>query len=79
MPMTDANSLFSEPLGLWTILAFIIIGWLLSSMPKPISAPARVALGSPRLVALDPGEATEASRLLGSVAADVMAELKGWQ
>jgi hypothetical protein len=77
--MTDANPLSAEPLGLFTILALIILGFLLQSMPKPAAVRATIALGSPRLVALDPGEAASASRLLGSVAADAMAELERWQ
>lgn len=77
--MTDANSLFSEPLSLLTILALIILSFMLKSMPKPAPARATIALGSPRLVALDPDEAASASRLLGSVAADAMAELERWQ
>jgi hypothetical protein len=77
--MTDANSLFSEPVSLFTILAFILLGWLLRAMPKPTPAQATIALGSPRLVALDPEEAVAARRLLGSIAAEAMAELESWQ
>jgi hypothetical protein len=77
--MTDANSLFSEPMSLLTILAWIIIGFMLRTLPRPVRVPARIALGSPRLVALDPEEAASASRLLGSVAVDAMAELERWQ
>jgi di/tricarboxylate transporter len=77
--MTDANSLFSQPVSLFTILAFIVLGWLLRAMPKPTPAPATIALGSPRLVALSPEEAAAARRLFGSVAADLMAELEHWQ
>lgn len=77
--MTDANSLFSEPMSLLAVLAWIIIGFMLRTLPRPVPVPARIALGSPRLVALDPGEAALASRLLGSVAADCMAELERWR
>ena len=77
--MTDANPLFAEPLGLFTFVALIILGFLLQSMPKPAAVRVTIALGSPRLVALDPGEAASASRLLGSVAADCMAEFGRWQ
>ena len=77
--MTDANSLFSEPMSLLTILAWIILSFMLKSMPKPAPARATIALGRPRLVALDAEEAASASRLLGCVAADAMADLERWQ
>lgn len=77
--MTDVNPLFSEPVSLFTILAWIILGMLLQSMPKPAPVRATIALGSPRLVALDPAETASATRLLGSVAAEAMAEFECWQ
>lgn len=76
--MTDANPLSAGPLDLFTILVLVILGFLLLSMPKPAAVRATIALGTPRLVALGPGEAVSASRLLGSVAADAMAEIERW-
>ncbi|HEY5487497.1 MAG TPA: hypothetical protein VIK06_07610 [Candidatus Limnocylindrales bacterium] len=77
--MTDANPLFSEPLGLLWFLALYLLSIVLRALPKASPVRATIALGPPRLVALGPGEAASASRLLGSVAADAMAELGGWQ
>ena len=70
------STFFDEPFGFWSIVLLAIIGWLLKAMPKPAQARPTIALGSPRLVALDPAEAASASRLLGSVAAEVLAD---WQ
>jgi hypothetical protein len=77
--MTNATALFTEPVGLFTILAVIVLGWLLRTMPKPAPVRARISLGCPILVALDPTEMASATRLLGSVAAEAMADLERWQ
>ena len=74
--MTEAlaGTFFDEPFGFWSIALLAIIGWLVGSMPKPALARPTIALASPRLVALDSAEAADASRLLGSVAAEVLAD-----
>ena len=77
--MTEANPLFAGPQDLFMILFLIILGCVLLSMPKPAAVRATIALGTPRLVALGPGDAVSASRLLGSVAADALAEIERWQ
>jgi HEAT repeat protein len=77
--MTDANIFFSEPLGLFWVLALWLLALFLGPAQKASLARATIALGTPRLVALDPDEAASASRLLGRVAADAMAELEHWQ
>ena len=77
--MNDANPLFAGPQDLFMILFVIVLGCVLLSMPKPATVRATIALGTPRLVALGPGEAVSASRLLGSVAADALAEIERWR
>ncbi len=76
--MTDANPLFSEPLGLIWFIAIWLLARMARSRPAPIAGRATIALGPPRLVPLDPDEEVAASRLLASIAADAMAESEGW-
>ena len=70
------STFLDEPFGFWSIVLLAIIGWLLKAMPKAALARPTITLGSPRLVALDPAESASASRLLGSVAAEVLTD---WQ
>jgi hypothetical protein len=85
--MTDADSLFSEPMGLFTIIGLILLlfSGALEQMIREVlasaapSRPPTLRLGQPRLVALAPAETASASRLLGSIAAEAMAELERWQ
>jgi len=72
--MTDANSLFSEPMSLFTILAWIILAMLLRAMLK--AAPARAStlrLAPAQLVAMSDAEVTQAAHLIGSSVADLLA------
>ena len=72
--MTDANSLFSGPVSLFTILAFILLGWLLRAMPKP--APARMStlrLAPAQLVAMSDAEVTQAAHFIGSSVGELLA------
>jgi hypothetical protein len=80
--MTDTDSSpVSEPSSLLAILALLFLSWLFRALPKTaaVAVRARIKLGAPRLVALDPAEAAAASHLLGGVAADAMAEPERWQ
>ena len=70
----DCGELMSEPLGWLLVLVLAIVGWLVGSMPKPAAARPTIALASPRLVALDSADAASATRLLGSLAAEVLAD-----
>jgi hypothetical protein len=83
--MTDANlfsselqRLFSTPIGIVVLLLLALYGIICPPAPAP-RPPARIALGVPRLVPMTQTEAASASRLLGSVAAEAMAQFeKDW-
>lgn len=80
--MTDADPIFSElfpeHVGLMWFIAIFVLSLMLRRNPELLVARATIALGTPRLVPLDPGEAASASRLLGSIAAEAMAEPERW-
>jgi hypothetical protein len=73
----EAKALFAEPLGLLWLLVILLLSVRLGPIGKASPARPTIALASPRLVALDPDEATSAGQLLGSVAAEAMASMEG--
>ena len=63
---------------MWFIAIFVL-SLMLRHNPELLAARATIALGTPCLVPLDPGGAAAASRLLGTIAADAMAEPERWR
>ncbi len=68
-----------ESLGLLWLLVLVVLALLFGHAPGAAPARATIALAPPRLVPLAPDQAARASRLLGGVAADAIAELEAWQ
>ncbi len=64
-----------ESFGLIWLIALFVLSFVLQPAPGGAAPQSMIALASPRFVALSPSEAASASRLLGSVAAEAMAQL----